>query len=537
MKYELLKRSHIKRNIIIGIVVVLVLSAVVLTFTRAKYRTTQSMPLIQGTINFSPSDFNVLALYLNKGTETISADKAPHVGYTLNTEQSTCEVNDIDAGGEIVYEDGNLSFMNMNYKGTKCSVYFDLIPDNEDPIIESVTIGSDDTSITATVNATDNIGIFYYYFKLDNGEEIRSENATYTFNELIKGDEHTINIRVEDAAGNNVSSSKKATVGLTATDVILAQEGGAATVEAKGTPDFSQTATTDEGMYAAEDDYGTSYYYRGAVNDNWFQFGGYYWRIIRINGDGTIRLIFNGTTSNQEAKDATISEGVDYGYITDNAYVGYMYKENEVHGLEQDNQIKIVVDNWFSSNLISYEKYLDGSTGFCGDRTPSTSSSISNGLGGTGKTETFYGAYIRLTTNKNPVLTCYDDRDLYTTNSANGNLIGSGNQSLTYPIGLITADEIAMAGGVNGISNDSFYLNFKNNAFYWTMTPAGFGHLWSNTTNYAFMYICSTSDSLYNDYYAPYTTAAVRPVINIRADVELTGSGTTSDPFKIVGAS
>ena len=379
--------------------------------------------------------------------------------------------------------------------------------------------------------------IFYYYFKLDNGEEIRSENATYTFNELIKGDEHTINIRVEDAAGNNVSSSKKATVGLTATDVILAQEGGAATVEAKGTPDFSQTATTDEGMYAAEDDYGTSYYYRGAVNDNWFQFGGYYWRIIRINGDGTIRLIFNGTTSNQEAKDATISEGVDYGYITDNAYVGYMYKENEVHGLEQDNQIKIVVDNWFSSNLISYEKYLDGSTGFCGDRTPSTSSSISNGLGGTGKTETFYGAYIRLTTNKNPVLTCYDDRDLYTTNSANGNLIGSGNQSLTYPIGLITADEIAMAGGVNGISNDSFYLNFKNNTFYWTMTPAGFGHLWSNTTNYAFMYIYSTSDSLYNDYYAPYTTAAVRPVINIRADVELTGSGTTSDPFKIVGAS
>lgn len=75
-----------------------------------------------------------------------------------------------------------------------------------------------------------------------------------------------------------------------------------------------------------------------------------------------------------------------------------------------------------------------------------------------------------MTTNKNPVLTCYDDRDLYTTNSANGNLIGSGNQSLTYPIGLITADEIAMAGGVNGISNDSFYLNFKNNTFYWTMT-------------------------------------------------------------------
>ena len=71
------------------------------------------------------------------------------MGYTLNTEQSTCEVNDKDAGGEIVYEDGNLSFMNMNYKGTKCSVYFDLIPDSEKPVINTINSSSDnDTSVT-----------------------------------------------------------------------------------------------------------------------------------------------------------------------------------------------------------------------------------------------------------------------------------------------------------------------------------------------------------------------------------------------------
>ena len=57
MKYEVLKRSHLKRNIIIALIVVGVISAIILNFTRAKYRTTESIPLIQGTINFSPSDF------------------------------------------------------------------------------------------------------------------------------------------------------------------------------------------------------------------------------------------------------------------------------------------------------------------------------------------------------------------------------------------------------------------------------------------------------------------------------------------------
>ena len=90
-------------------------------------------------------------------------------------------------------------------------------------------------------------------------------------------------------------------------DVILAKEGGTAAIEAKGTPNFATVATTDMGMYAAEDDYGTSYYYRGAVQDNWVQFGtdssgqALYWRIIRINGDATIRLIYNGISTAQDS--------------------------------------------------------------------------------------------------------------------------------------------------------------------------------------------------------------------------------------------
>ena len=215
MNFEVIKRSHVKRNILIAVTVVLILSAVILTFTRAKYRVTQSVPLVSGAINFSPYDFNVVAMYLNKGDETVSTTKAPHVGYTLNENQSTCIVDDAEVeNGNILFENGNLTFQNMNYSGTKCSVYFDLIPDSENPVINNIESSTTETSITIKVNASDNIGIYYYYFKLDNGEEIQSENASHTFENLNEGQTYMVTVRVEDAAGNTQENNKSVTAGL-----------------------------------------------------------------------------------------------------------------------------------------------------------------------------------------------------------------------------------------------------------------------------------------------------------------------------------
>ena len=175
MKYEVLKRSHLKRNIVIGLLVVALISSLIINFTQAKYRTTESIPLIQGTINFSPADLNIVAMYLNQdgAIPAGQTDIAPKFGYTLNEEQSFCEVNDekID-NAAFTYEDGLLGFYNLNRKGTKCSVYFDLIPDSENPTL-SISTTSTDNSITVIANASDNIGIYYYYFQLDNEEEIK----------------------------------------------------------------------------------------------------------------------------------------------------------------------------------------------------------------------------------------------------------------------------------------------------------------------------------------------------------------------------
>ena len=159
IEFETLHSNKHRIYLLCGIVCIVVLMVtLIVTTSKAKYRTTESIPLIQGTINFSPSDLNLMAVYLNKNGDTISSDKVPHVGYTLNTEQSICEVNnEKDEAIEIVYENGYLYVNKLSYKGTKCTAYFDLIPDSENPVINAINSSGDDTSINITIDATDNI--------------------------------------------------------------------------------------------------------------------------------------------------------------------------------------------------------------------------------------------------------------------------------------------------------------------------------------------------------------------------------------------
>ena len=233
-----------------------------------------------------------------------------------------------------------------------------------------------------------------------------------------------------------------------------------------GTPNFSQAATTDEGIYKTEDDWGESYYFRGAVTNNWVKFAGYYWRIIRINGDGSIRLIYNGTSTEATGEEAQIETSKFNNLYNNNAYVGYMYTSGQVHGLGTNSGIKDILDSWYQTNITNkgYGNKVSTEVGFCGDREPSTSASSSNGSGGTGTTTTYYGASIRLDINKTPTLKCKNSSDLYTINGSS-----KGNKALTNPVGLITADEVAMAGGVYGQINQNYYL--YTNQIYWTMSP------------------------------------------------------------------
>ena len=406
------------------------------------------------------------------------------MGYTLNTEQSTCEVNDKDAGGEIVYENGNLSFMNMNYKGTKCSVYFDLIPDNENPVINSVnTTSLNDTSVTLTIEATDNIGIFYYYYyKLDNEEEIRIEENSYTFEELEKDSVHTITVRVEDAAGNEISISKEVTVGLNAGRYILASSNA---------PTGEQIDWTGK----------TSYYYTGNPN-NWVQFVGFWWRIIRINGDGSIRMIYQGTSANTTG--TQIGTSVFNSSEENKTYVGLVYDGSTQHGYGTNSTIMNTLNTWYDNNLARYEEqYIDTGTGFCSDR---------NMASGDSYTDSSFDYAPSDRRNGQASLQCNSE-----------DILSQDNEKLPNPIGLITFDEYVLAG------NGNSYLDVG--IAYWTMSPLYYEDY---ADGYASVLFVDQSGNRNNDLVAG--VLGVRPVINLRSDVALSGSGTSTDPFKVVGA-
>ena len=374
------------------------------------------------------------------------------------------------------------------------------------------------------------------------------ENNSYTI-ELKENDNNQMVCTKLNGTSKVMCSNGLEIKRISAKDYILAYEGGAEAIEAKEAPDFSKTAQANcdgienceetNGMYAAEDDYGTSYYYRGAVDNNWFQFGTnnsgqpLYWKIVRINGDGSIRLIYNGTSTETYGSSTVIETSqVFNSSYNNNMYVGYMYESNQVHGLVESSDIKNVLDEWYIDNLADEADKIDGNAGFCGDRTSTTSSSgAPNNTGGTGTTTTYYGASYRLTTNKTPTFKCGEEDDegidLYTTSGSS-----TGNKALTYPIGLVTADEVSFAGGVflsrnaSNSSNYSYYL--YNYTYYWTMSPF-------NYYSYACVFIMNTDGALSSSIVFS-TSHGIRPVINIRSNVELTGTGSQNNPFKVVVA-
>ncbi len=182
---------------------------------------------------------------------------------------------------------------------------------------------------------------------------------------------------------------------------------------------------SDKGLYAMNDADGTSYYYRGSVRNNYVQFAGFYWRIIRINGDGSIRLLYAGTTKDATGTNAQIGTSAFNTNRNLPLYVGYMYGNSagsslaEVNANTNNSTIKSYLDSWYSTNLSEYASYIADS-GFCNDRTLSTRSNNGNGI--QTNVTTYYAAYDRYYTNYSPSLICPDaSNDLFTVSETDGN--------------------------------------------------------------------------------------------------------------------
>ena len=319
---------------------------------------------------------------------------------------------------------------------------------------------------------------------------------------------------------------------------IKQQGGGASAIEAKGNPAFNAVPTSaTSGLYATPDHYGTSYYYRGERNslNNNLIFAGFQWKIVRINGDGSIRLIYNGTEAQYNILNTMNTTGINThigttafnSTVNDNKYVGYMYSpagttastsSTQAQTNANDSTIKAYLDNWYANNIANKgtritERIADNL--FCNDR------SITSGTGA-GTTVTYYKPYTRHYTNRSnptPTLMCESKNDRFTVSETT-----IGNGALTYPVGLLSADELTYGGNTYSYSNTSQYL-YTNQSF-WLLSPSYF--LVSGAGGWV---VNSTGILVYSDVNNTY---GARPILNLTSGTQVTGVGSATDPYRVV---
>ncbi len=315
-------------------------------------------------------------------------------------------------------------------------------------------------------------------------------------------------------------------------------------------PNFTNPAMTDEtgdGLYSMSDDYGISYYFRGTAPNNYIKFGrdasgqDMWWRIIRINGDGTVRIQYDGAgtpETNSYTRGFALTSQMWNGTYNDTKYVGWMFggtngsastSKEQAQRNETDSLIKTQVDEWYKTNIVNtgYANYIADSI-FCNDRSTPGSSVTGwiNDTGlGYGNNYTAYGAYARSGVEKanfdkvQPQFTCSQENDKFTVKETSG-----GNGNLTYPVGLITADEIVAAGsGKYGTKNQNYYL-YKE-SWYGSFSPY---RIWAN---YAHVFGVSNEGSLKET--EVISNVEFIPVINLKSEYldKLQGNGTIDNPY------
>ena len=306
----------------------------------------------------------------------------------------------------------------------------------------------------------------------------------------------------------------------------------------------SNKNTTEALLASTEDDYGTSYYFRGAVKNNYVQFANKCWRIVRITGSDAVKLVLhNDNTSNVSNPCSSVNnfntaalaryntQYTDYRSYTsafnsssdDNAHIGFMYGTSgssdyaSTHANINKSTILTNLETWYTNNLASYESKL-ADTIWCNDK------STRSGDLGYGTNTTYYGAYNRFASTKQPTLKCPNDNRGGKLSKFTVSDTTNGNGNLTYKIGLLTADEIAFSGLVSGYYNRSTYLQENTGDYYWwTMSPYFFDGGAAN-----FWIVDSGRLSSYGGAFG------LRPTISLISSITISGGlGTSEDPYII----
>ena len=469
------------------------------------------------------------------------------------------------------------------------------------------------------------------YHNISTSYTFNASTGVYTLTSPKLTDPETLDFSSGQTYYTCTTTNTSCTVMYAITGVTTSTDGSGAKTYKMTKYDYSASVKSydnhESGLYAATDEDGTSYYYRGAVAGNYVKLNNQYYRIIRVNGDGTLRIIYDGTTPHENGESSSnrqVGTSSFNPYYSDNGYVGYMYGDmsqnvitegentwqypglsatakyyfgtsytydkaknaftvtgdmvtatlteygqkyndkkyytcfstsktgtcqrlihvqsyrnatqmnvksvensstsyNQAHQNLNNSTMKTYLENWYTNNLSSVDDKISKTAYFCNNRQISSKGDGTYKNTGYGITPTMYGYTRFYDWNGNatgPTLLCPQENDKFTVSTSTGN----GKQ--TKPIGLITADEVNMAGGKSGSRNMLYYLYTGTD--YWTMSPSRFRNNAS-----AFELYVSSSGELNGWGYVTYGYG-VRPVINLNTEnLEFTGTGTMQDPYVI----
>ena len=358
-------------------------------------------------------------------------------------------------------------------------------------------------------------------FTVTPNDGYKSELESHTCGGTLSGNTYTI---------SNITSGKSCSITFKSTPTLYAKLLADKTTRPGARTDFSTVLTNDntKTLYTSTENGTTVYYFAGNATDNWVKFGknasnqDLYWRIIRTNSDGSVRLLYHGTSTT--ATDAYIGISAFNSSYDNIAYVSYMYGSlgsvENARANTNNSTIKGVIDTWYKNNLnTNYGKYISTTAVYCNDRTYTISGS-----------NTLFGAYTRLRTNKTPTYDCTDTNDKFTVDTS------TGNGKLKYPIALMTADEVSFAGGL-WVTNAPtwYYYNSANGSstgtnWWWSLSPYNL-----NGSGYAAVFGVNGSSypgrlngSDVN------LTNGVRPAISLKSCVKTSGGdGSASAPYTI----
>ena len=421
------------------------------------------------------------------------------------------------------------------------------------------------------------------YYKLVEGATIKSLGTEQSVRWKIIGRYYNLEASQSQLGGQSFTgkiyavskgcTSENGTSVQSGYQTILANNGGVTAIEAK-TADFTTTEESNAGMYSYTEGTGKTYYYRGAVDNNWVKYGKFkadqvvyrgfydenstdevwfdgnkvnyidyptlkecqtgvasdwyastynykckevvyahkgddmYWRIIRVDKDNKIRMIYAGSKAPSEStKVAITGADTNMGFTAYNndynhaEYVGFQYTTGSQRGTTTNSTIKTYLDNWYTTYFnenVGTSRFSQ--TTFCNDRnTSSTWASTGSGF--------YYAAYTRLSADTpTPTFEC------------------NTNDVVTNNLGLITADEIVLAGGKFNIDNSAFYLN--NNSFYWAGSPNVF------IGSYSYVFGLRPVSGLDAGIVGTLGGAA-RGVVSLSSETKLLGSGTYNDVYVV----